>query len=88
MFATGSRDKTVKIWKSASETRQAGVPWSAIATIKLTEAVTAVEFAPQLPGRDGEHVLAVGLEDGRVFLFKCSAAQPETWVPLGEISRE
>ncbi|KAH7048578.1 WD40-repeat-containing domain protein [Linnemannia elongata] len=88
LFATGSRDKTIKIWKSASETRAAGSPWTAIATIKLPEAVTAVEFAPKLEGRWEEHVLAAGLEDGRVFLFRCDAAQPETWVALGEISRE
>ncbi|KAF9274929.1 Elongator subunit elp2 [Linnemannia elongata] len=88
LFATGSRDKTIKIWKSASETRAAGSPWTAIATIKLPEAVTAVEFAPKLEGRGEEHVLAAGLEDGRVFLFRCDAAQPETWVALGEISGE
>ncbi|KAF9098159.1 Elongator subunit elp2 [Mortierella sp. GBA35] len=91
MFATGSRDKTIKIWKSASETSAGGSPWNAIATIKLPEAVTAVEFAPALQSREAtekEHVLAAGLEDGRVFLFRCSAAHPETWVPMGEIPRE
>ncbi|KAG0273987.1 hypothetical protein BGZ95_010210 [Linnemannia exigua] len=91
MFATASRDKTIKIWKSASPTSQAGSPWSAIATIKLPEAVTAVEFAPALEGREGrekEHVLAAGLEDGRVFLFRCDAEKPEVWAPLGEVSRE
>ncbi|KAF9925620.1 Elongator subunit elp2 [Linnemannia zychae] len=91
MFATGSRDKTIKVWKSASPTYETGAPWNAIATIKLPEAVTAVEFAPALPSRENkekEHVLAAGLEDGRIFLFRSSAAQPETWVPLGEIPRE
>ncbi|KAF9908681.1 Elongator subunit elp2 [Linnemannia zychae] len=93
MFATGSRDKSIKIWKSASPTSAAGSPWSAIATIKLPEAVTAVEFAPALQsreeGKEGkEHVLAAGLEDGRIFLFKCSAEAPEVWTPLGEVPRE
>ncbi|KAG0002245.1 hypothetical protein BGZ80_006002, partial [Entomortierella chlamydospora] len=79
MFATGSRDKTIKIW---------AVPGCKnVATIKLPEAVTAVEFAPQVPGHDGEHVLAAGLEDGRIFLFKCLLDKPEEWVPLGEIKR-
>ncbi|KAF9278599.1 Elongator subunit elp2 [Mortierella alpina] len=82
MFATGSRDKTIKIWS------QRNGAWAAIATLKLPEAVTAVEFAPQVPGREGEHVLAAGLEDGRVFLFKALSEQPEMWAPLGEIKRE
>ncbi|KAG0206406.1 Elongator subunit elp2 [Mortierella sp. GBA30] len=85
MFATGSRDKTIKIWS------QKNGAWTAIATIKLPEAVTAVEFAPRVPGREDtqqEHVLAAGLEDGRIFLFKALSEQPDTWTPLGEIQRE
>ncbi|KAF9199367.1 Elongator subunit elp2 [Haplosporangium sp. Z 27] len=80
MFATASRDKTIKIWT---------VPTCKnIATIKLPEAVTAVEFAPHVPGRsEGEHVLAAGLEDGRIFLFRNLADNPD-WIPLGEIKRE
>ena len=42
MFATGSRDKTVKIWA------QADGEWKNVATIKFEEAITAVEFAPAL----------------------------------------
>jgi len=90
MFATGSRDKTIKIWtKGANEG-----PWAATATLKLPEAVTAVEFGPDLSalGLSGEntprHVLAAGLEDGRMFLFGCSKEHPETWNSLGEIPRE
>ena len=46
MFATGSRDKTVKIWVQQDET------WGCVATIKCAEAVTALEFAPaKLDGR-------------------------------------
>ncbi|KAF9107093.1 Elongator subunit elp2 [Mortierella sp. AM989] len=80
MFATGSRDKTIKVWTVPA--------CKNIATIKLPEAVTAVEFAPPVPGREGEHVLAAGLEDGRIFLFKSLVAKPEEWTPLGEIKRE
>ncbi|KAF8934778.1 Elongator subunit elp2 [Dissophora ornata] len=84
LFATGSRDKTIKVWAATS--------WStSVATIKLPEAVTAVEFAPQVPGREEkakEHILAAGLEDGRIFLFRCLAESPQEWTPLGEIKRE
>ncbi|KAG0367962.1 Elongator subunit elp2 [Gamsiella multidivaricata] len=83
LFATGSRDKTVKIWKTSI--------WTNMTTIKLPEAVTAVEFAPSMPGREEtqkEHVLAVGLEDGRIFLFRCLAEKPEEWTLLREIARE
>ncbi|RUS29085.1 WD40-repeat-containing domain protein [Jimgerdemannia flammicorona] len=45
LFATGSRDKTVKIWSQTGETSSA---WSCLATIKLSEAVTAVDLAPFL----------------------------------------
>ncbi|KAF9432182.1 Elongator subunit elp2 [Entomortierella beljakovae] len=80
MFATGSRDKTVKIWSIPT--------CKNIATIKLPEAVTAVDFSPSIPGHEGDHVLAVGLEDGRIFLFKSNTSSIETWTPLGEIKRE
>ncbi|KAF9582895.1 Elongator subunit elp2 [Lunasporangiospora selenospora] len=86
MFGTASRDKTIKIWSKSA--KEGTAPWVSIATIKLPEAVTAVEFAPQLVNdTQGRHVLAAGLEDGRIFLFTCLAASPETWTPLGEIPR-
>ncbi|KAF9904866.1 Elongator subunit elp2 [Lobosporangium transversale] len=91
LFATGSRDKTIKIW---SKTAQVTPVWNCIATIKLPEAVTAVEFAPKIPAENGDvvkssdHILAAGLEDGRIFLFKATASQPEAWSSLGEIKRE
>lgn len=85
LFATGSRDKTVKIWSAATS-------WTSIATIKLPEAVTSVELAPLIPLAVGEdshrHVLAVGLEDGRIFVYKCLASKPEEWTLVGEIPRE
>lgn len=41
MFVTGSRDKTLKIWAQVN-----GDKWDCVATIKCTEAITAVDFAP------------------------------------------
>lgn len=84
MFATGSRDKTIKIWAKKDATNSAS--WAAVATIKLPEAVTAVEFAPIVGNKS--NILAAGLEDGRIFLFESIVGAPEVWSPLGEIKRE
>jgi elongator complex protein 2 len=47
-FVTGSRDKTVKIWTHTQEDNN----WVCVATVKCTEAVTAVDFAPiQVDGK-------------------------------------
>ncbi|KAG0347830.1 Elongator subunit elp2 [Podila humilis] len=85
MFATGSRDKTVKIWAKKDPANSAS--WATVASVKLPEAVTAVEFAPIVSGGN-KNVLAAGLEDGRVFLFENTVGVPETWSPLGEIERK
>ncbi|KAF9319376.1 Elongator subunit elp2 [Podila horticola] len=84
MFATGSRDKMIKIW--AKKDVENSSSWATVATIKLPEAVTAVEFAPIIGNKS--NVLAAGLEDGRIFLFESIVGAPETWSPLGEIKRE
>lgn len=60
-FATASRDKTIKIWSTSNLD-------TAMATLKLPEAVTAVAFAPGLVSN--QHVLAVGLETGQMILFQ------------------
>ncbi|KAI7885696.1 WD40 repeat-like protein [Lichtheimia hyalospora FSU 10163] len=71
MFATGSRDKTVKIWA------QADGEWKNVATIKFEEAITAVEFAPAL--MDGRYLLAVGLENGQIKLIAASVQDITQW---------
>ncbi|KAF9161161.1 Elongator subunit elp2 [Actinomortierella ambigua] len=86
MFATASRDKTVKIWVKKDPS------WAAVATLKLPEAVTAVAFAPMVETEDEGnqsrlHLLAAGLEDGRMFVFSSEAGAPETWTPVCEVPR-
>ncbi|OJT10500.1 Elongator complex protein 2 [Trametes pubescens] len=49
VFATASRDKTVKIWRRQNENDNAS--WTAVATIQLKAAATAVAFAPTTPNR-------------------------------------
>ncbi|AAW41943.2 conserved hypothetical protein [Cryptococcus deneoformans JEC21] len=63
MFATASRDKTVKIWTSAVAD---GSQWAAAGTIKLTVASTAVAMIND--GSDG-YLLAVGKESGSIEVF-------------------
>ncbi|KAI9338797.1 WD40-repeat-containing domain protein, partial [Obelidium mucronatum] len=60
-FVTGSRDKTVKVWRLAGVKESA----EAVYTIKADSAVTAVAFSPVEYGT-GEYLLAVGHENGRV----------------------
>jgi elongator complex protein 2 len=55
MFATGSRDKSVKIWD------QTGI---CLQTILFKESVTSVAFHHNLIGE--QYVLAVGLENGNI----------------------
>ncbi len=72
VFATASRDKTVKIFELAASNAD-GKPFSLLSTVKFSEAVTAVAFGAGL-------VLAVGKEDGSVeILAKSDGEEGETW---------
>ncbi len=72
VFATASRDKTVKIFELAASNAE-GKPFSLLSTVKFSEAVTAVAFGAGL-------VLAVGKEDGSVeILAKSDGEEGETW---------
>lgn len=67
-FATGSRDKTVKIWaveKESSSVRQ-------LMTLpQFTSSVTALSWAG-LPHERNKGVLAVGMENGQIELWNLS----------------
>ncbi|XP_058748091.1 elongator complex protein 2-like [Vicia villosa] len=67
-FATGSRDKIVKIWaveKESSSVKQ-------LMTLpQLTSSVTALSWAG-LPHRRNNGVLAVGMENGQIELWNLS----------------
>ncbi|KAI0459880.1 WD40-repeat-containing domain protein [Xylaria acuta] len=61
VFATAGRDRTVKIWR-----REGGAGTIAcVTTITETHPATAVDFLPR-PNRDGQFVLAVGTEAGKI----------------------
>ncbi|GAA5816810.1 hypothetical protein MFLAVUS_010344 [Mucor flavus] len=64
LFVTASRDKTIKIWAQPDENT---CNWACVATIKCSEAVTAIDFAPIAV--NGKYVIAAGLENGRIQLL-------------------
>ncbi|KAI0157550.1 elongator complex protein [Xylariaceae sp. FL1272] len=61
VFATGGRDKQVKIWRKESSESQI----ACVQTIAETHPVTAVDFKPHA-NKDGNYVLAVGNEAGKI----------------------
>lgn len=67
MFATGSRDQTVKIWMLATEEEPASV--KAVGTLpRFQNSVTALAWAPS----HESNLLAVGQEDGAIELWHLS----------------
>ncbi|KAH9963197.1 WD40-repeat-containing domain protein [Russula dissimulans] len=85
VFATASRDKTVKIWQPPDGNV---TKWTAVADFKLTEAATAVAFAPL--DASNQRILAVGLETGAILFFTSTDAvkwQKSLEITAGENSR-
>jgi WD40 repeat protein len=91
-FATASRDKSVKIWQKTVDEKKA---WSAVETIKLPEAATAVAVTTSVSQRrydkdvafvtvwtDGASFsrhLAVGLENGHICIYSSLTNRPKDW---------
>eukprot|EP01132_Coremiostelium_polycephalum_P000974 gene974-1239_t len=66
-FATGSRDKVVKIWNTSKITDKSGLS----ATLPtFGSGVNCVEFAPPQPISDNIYLLAVGEEDGKITIWR------------------
>ncbi|KAJ3153042.1 Elongator subunit elp2 [Geranomyces michiganensis] len=66
IFATGSRDKTVKFWTF----ERVGGAFKNVLTMKFDESVTALDFGPELI--HNRYVLAVGLENGAIHVHAIS----------------
>ncbi|OZJ05779.1 hypothetical protein BZG36_01299 [Bifiguratus adelaidae] len=80
VFATASRDKTVKLWMPSAD------GWTCVATLKLPEAVTAIEFTPcKINDR---HILACGLENGHIYLCQSEPNNITSWSLLASIPHE
>ncbi|GBC05107.1 hypothetical protein RclHR1_06030007 [Rhizophagus clarus] len=84
LFATGSRDKTVKVWTQIKSQEQ--VQWECKTILKFQEAVTAVDFAPIVVNQ--RYLLAIGLEDGKIFIYQSEDEnQLEKWNELVEVDK-
>eukprot|EP00163_Fabomonas_tropica_P018967 TRINITY_DN3338_c0_g2_i2.p1 TRINITY_DN3338_c0_g2~~TRINITY_DN3338_c0_g2_i2.p1 ORF type:complete len:807 (+),score=134.55 TRINITY_DN3338_c0_g2_i2:171-2591(+) len=81
-FATASRDKKVKLWKTASLAPNTSPVTFTLPTFPA--AVTAVA-ARTHPTRDGMAILAVGLEDGGVRIFSVTLKSEEDEWQVDEI---
>ena len=92
-FVSASRDKTAKVWSllptvadgggAGSDDGAGAVAWAASCTTpKLPGSVTALDVAPRL--FQGDYVLAAGLENGQLHLFKFGAQEI---TPLYSIDR-
>ncbi|KAI0751417.1 WD40 repeat-like protein [Daedaleopsis nitida] len=82
VFATASRDKTVKIWRRPEE----GQKWTSVTTIQVGAAATAVAFAPDAPDRR-KRSLAIGLESGEILLYSSPRDDCSQWTKTLTINR-
>ncbi|KAH7887804.1 WD40-repeat-containing domain protein [Phlebopus sp. FC_14] len=85
IFATASRDKTVKIWIPKSDADR----WSVLTTLQIKDAATAVAFC-SLDGQKthDRRFLAIGLETGEILIYSGLRSTPEKWTPVLSIERE
>lgn len=67
VFATASRDKSVKIWVTDCEC----TAWTTVSIQKFDDAVTAVDFWPATVSELGG-LLAIGLDNGKIFVYAVS----------------
>jgi len=74
IFATASRDKTVKIWHPKDKVNMS--KWMAATTIKTKGAATALAFAPM--DSYNRRKLAIGLESGEILVYSTSSS---CWQP-------
>jgi WD40 repeat protein len=77
VFVTGSRDKSVKVWGG-------GENLDCLATVKFSEAVTACAVLQEMVL--GMGIVAVGMENGRIFILGCEkAGNMGEWKVLKEV---
>lgn len=83
-FATGSRDKTVKIW-NFSETREGSPQVQLNVTLPIfRSSITALAWAPSAAAET--YVLALGKEDGSLELWKGSVIASTESASLNSLS--
>ncbi|KAI9142552.1 WD40-repeat-containing domain protein [Paraphysoderma sedebokerense] len=78
-FVTGSRDKTVKIWSGSNGACEG--------TIKLSDSITSVAFAPNYVQLSECYVIAVGLENGEIHVYSAPVNSVSSWTLLLSIGQ-
>lgn len=73
IFATASRDKTVKVWDMRNVDAEKQIP---SITIKTKEPVTSVAISEP---EDDRHLLAIGLENGEILIYTSPVENPTVW---------
>jgi len=71
VFATASRDKTVKIWN------RNGGKWKAVSILTIGQPATAVAFTSLKKNK--RRYLAVGLESGKILIYSALSSSVEDW---------
>ncbi|KAI9159329.1 Elongator subunit elp2 [Blastocladiella emersonii ATCC 22665] len=80
-FVTGSRDKTVKVWTVLGDDQV-----TLAATLAMDHPVHAVAVAAVPAGNAlAGSLLAVGLENGAVHVFRALAGAEAAWIPAGRV---
>ncbi|KAG8808850.1 hypothetical protein FRC17_003746 [Serendipita sp. 399] len=74
IFATASRDKTVKVWDATGDSARMQKP---IATLKLEQPATTVDFSPA--DESGQVLMAVGMENGDIHLYAAKLDSLHDW---------
>lgn len=84
LFATASRDKSVKIWQMISDGSEdsSSKPYVLRSTIKLNDSVTSIAFG-------SNHTLAMGMESGDVVIYQPSSkgSDFEEWTSILELKQ-
>ncbi|KAG0414286.1 hypothetical protein HPB47_008567 [Ixodes persulcatus] len=85
-FATASRDKKVVLWGKRPESHTSDDclgPFESKAQLNVEDSATAVAFAPGLLA-DERYLVAVGLENGTVLLYRWS--EGHDWTPSSRLT--
>eukprot|EP00850_Spirogloea_muscicola_P024029 SM000426S15716 [mRNA] locus=s426:4903:8745:+ [translate_table: standard] len=86
MFATGSRDKLVKIWEIATSEDGSPVIRHLMTLPVFRSSVTAAAWS-SCCFSDGSHVLAVGTEEGSIEVWKMNVGEQDREGPTSTASR-
>ena len=80
ILATGSRDKTVKLWSIEDATSESPARMTEFCTLKLKSAVTAVAWIPASSRKD--YLLSIGTEAGQIQIWRLESSSAKSMALL------